>query len=123
MKKYFLKPGVSGMVSVDTDTIDINMVEYTRTGIDWIYEVPEDGVLNVNNTDIQDKPVKKGNIVILFYQDYGMKHRAIIVDNAEWAENIEAYKAKQLEDAKKYANEAKCCGDCEVCDACTPIAA
>lgn len=118
MKKYFLKPGTSGMVSVDTDTMDINMVEYARTGIDWMYEVPEDGVLNVNNTDIQDKPVKKGNIVILFYQDYGMKHRAIIVDNAEWAENIEAYKAKQLEDVKKYADPSKCyeaCTDCPNC--------
>lgn len=123
MKKYFLKPGTSGMVSVDPETVDINIVEYKCTGIDWIYEVPEDGVLSVNNTDIQDRPVKKGNVVILFYADYGLKHRAIIVDNAEWAENMEAYKAKQLEDAKKYANEAKCCGDCETCDACTPTAA
>ena len=111
MKKYFLKPGTSGMVSVDTDTMDINMVEYSRTGIDWIYEVPEDGVLNVNDTDIQDKPVKKCNIVILFYKDYGLKHRAIVIDNKEWVDNAEAYKAKQLEDAKKYANEAEDCNN------------
>ena len=116
MKKYFLKPGTSGMVSVEPETMDISMVEYCRTGIDWIYEVPEDGTLSVNDTDIQNMPVNKGNIVILFYSDYGLKHRAVIIDNKEWEENIEAYKAKQLEDAKKYANEAKCCGDCETCD-------
>ena len=118
MKKYFLKPGTSGMVSVDTDTMDINMVEYTRTGIDWIYEVPEDGVLNVKDTDIQDCPVKKGNIVILFYQDYGLKHRAIVIDSKEWVDNTEAYKAKQLENAKKYADASKCfeaCSDCPNC--------
>ncbi len=113
MKKYFLKPGTSGMVSVDTDTMDINMVEYTRTGIDWIYEVPEDGVLNVNDTDIQDCPVKKGNIVILFYQDYGLKHRAIVIDSKEWVDNTEAYKAKQLEDAKKYASDKLACNGCD----------
>lgn len=113
MKKYFLKPGVSGMVSVDTETIDINTVDYCRTGIDWIYEVPEDGELSVNDTDIQNKPVNKGSIVILFYADYGLKHRAVVIDNEEWKENIEAYKAKQLEEAKKYANETVCCDKCK----------
>ena len=114
MKKYFLKPGVSGMVSVDPETMDVNMVEYCRTGIDWIYEVPDDGTITVKDSDIQNTPVKGGSIVILFYSDYGLKHRAVIIDNEEWRENIEAYRAKQQEEAKKYANkeidaEAPCC--------------
>lgn len=118
MKKYFLKPGMSGMVSVDAETTNVDMIDYCRTGIDWIYEVPEDGELSVKESDIQNVPVKKGNIVILFYADYGLKHRAVVIDNAEWKENMDAYKAKQLEDAKKYADPSKCyeaCSDCPNC--------
>lgn len=111
-----------GLVQLkEDDTLDL--VDYTRSDIDWIYEIPEDGTISIQDTDIQDREVKKDDMVILFYKREGQAHRAIIINNAEWKENIkgireaEAETEAQLRQNLSGDHDGPCC-DCEAKSAC-----
>lgn len=107
MIKYFAKPGVSSMIAFNTDTEEINTVDYINSGIDWIYQVPTDGVLQLNNGE---KNVKKGDIVIKFYErtEYNMTP-VIVIKSTEWKNNIL--------NKHKYEEEARLKRDC-ACEDC-----
>lgn len=113
MNKYLINPRMRGMVQLKGDEIELH--DYTRSDIDWIYEVPEDGVLTINDTEIKDREVKKNDMVIVFYERKGQVHRAIILDNAEWKENLAGIRQYAID----HADELKpCCGDCEANPSC-----
>jgi len=116
MIKYFAKPNMSAMVSFNTETEEVNAVDYLNTHIDWVYQVPEDGILQVEDGE---KNVKKGDFVIKFYnrREYKMTP-VVVVKSAEWKNNIKNEKA--YEEERRLEWEAKknepCCGDCCECE-------
>lgn len=122
MIKYFAKPGVSSMIAFNTETEDINTVEYMNTHIDWIYQIPADGVLQLEDGE---KNVKKGDFVIKFYKrnEYTM-HPVVVVKSTEWKSNIaneQKYNEKMREEAELKVNKKlnmanSCCDDCETCN-------
>ena len=86
MNKYITKAGISTLIAFNTETEEVSTVDYLRTHIDWVYQIPEDGVLQTENGE---KTVKKGDIVIKFYpcREYPIT-QAIVIRNAEWKNNI-----------------------------------
>ena len=62
MKNYVIKPGFRGMISINKETEDIDIVKNIYSHIDWIYMAPEDGVLTM--PDKTTKDIKKGDFVI-----------------------------------------------------------
>lgn len=115
MKNYVIKPGFRGMFSVEKETFDMDIVKNIYTHIDWVYVVPEDGVLKVpNNTE---KDVKKGDIVISFYDAPYAKNPVIVINSDEWAENIrlESEYERQKEKNKNKPCDADCCENCPHC--------
>lgn len=110
MKNYVIKPGYRGMFSINTENEEVDVIDSMSSHIDWVYDVPEDGVLKI--TDGETKEVKKGDKVIVFYSSPYTKNIAVVVTNAEWDENIkleEEYKNKQKSDTRCE------CSDCETC--------
>lgn len=117
MKKYFVKPGVSTMVSFDPETQEIDSVDYMNSHVDWMYTIPEDGEIVIDGAT---KSVKKGDIVIKFYRTSDYKqNNPVIVRNKEWKANIAAEKAyvkKMREDAElKKVSDCCECADCDTC--------
>lgn len=55
---------------------------------------------------------KKGQILVSFYESC-YKHKVILIDNDDWAENITEYK-KMQEGAR--SKISKVSGECECCD-------
>lgn len=86
MNKYITKAGISTLIAFNTETEEVSAVDYLRTHIDWVYQIPEDGVLQTENGE---KTVKKGDIVIKFYpcREYPIT-QAIVIRNTEWKNNI-----------------------------------
>lgn len=59
MIKYFLANRY--LVKLNTENLDkVNMVDYHRNNIDWLWIVDEDG-------ELDGKPVSKGDIIISFF--------------------------------------------------------
>lgn len=86
MKNYIVKPGTRGMFSVDTENVEnVDVVETINSHIDWIYRIPENGVVMCEG---QKKDVVAGDLVIMFYKSPYCKNIAIVVHNDEWNENI-----------------------------------
>lgn len=110
MSKYLIKEGNRGMFKVDTDDIDV--IDYLGSGINWMYQADDDGVVTYKNDETSyTVDVKKGDIVVQFYQKEGRKYPVIVISDEKWQENIEGVKQYQLEHAKDCVPEceAKCC--------------
>lgn len=118
MIKYFMKKGVSQIISFDPETENIDSVAYMNSHVDWMYSIPEDGVLSMNGVE---KDVKKGDIVIKFYQtrDYEITP-FVVIRNKEWKQNIAAEKKyyEELQAKQKTETSEPCFGDCEACTKC-----
>lgn len=106
MNRYLIKPGIRGMFCVNED-MQLSASDYVSTDIDWVYLVPEDGILNVQLEDNETVtyPVSKDNLVIVFYKRDGQKQRVIVLDNKQWIENINGIKEESLKRAKKYEED------------------
>jgi hypothetical protein len=87
MRNYVIKPGYRGMFLINTENEEVDVIDSMSSHIDWVYDVPEDGILKI--TDGGTKEVKKGDKVIVFYTSPYTKNVAIVVNNAEWNENVE----------------------------------
>ena len=112
MKNYLIKPGIRGMFSVELDPIKLDVIDVTPSHIDWMYIVPDDGKITLPSGE--EAKVKKGDIVVVFYDSPYTKNPVVVINNNEWKENIELereYKTKQ-------ELNKECCGDCEICDCC-----
>lgn len=112
MKNYFIKPGFRGMFSINKETEDIDVVNNIYSHIDWVYMVPEDGVLTM--PDKTKKNVKKDDFVIAFYSAPYAKYTAVVVESSEWAENIrlESEYERQKEANKETLSDNTDCGCC-----------
>lgn len=114
MTKYIIKPGLRGMFKVDPTTNDIDIIDYCRTDIDWMYCVPEDGVVTIKEDETEREiPVKAGNMVVQFYSKPYLSHKFVVLDSQEWSENIAARKKYDEEERKRWELEKAC----ESCDA------
>lgn len=118
MNKYITKAGISALIAFNTETEEVSAVDYLRTHIDWVYQIPEDGVLQTENGE---KTVKKGDIVIKFYpcKEYPIT-QVIVIRNAEWKNNIKNERLYNESLRKEFAlkeNEAYTANDCSDCEA------
>ena len=109
MIKYFLANRY--LVKLNTENLDkVDMVDYHRNNIDWLWIVDEDGEFN-------GKPVTKGDIVISFFGMPGVDNsrETVIVKD----EILKDYYRRFDEAQAKY--EAKINTECDDC--CTKCAA
>lgn len=75
----------------DTETCGIDFIDSSRSAVNRIYRVSEDCELNVKiGNFIKEFNVKKGDIVVTFYEDV-FPNKVVIIDNKEWNENLDAY--------------------------------
>lgn len=107
MKTYFTKTGLRGLVSFSSENNDIDLISYITTNIDWVYRIPEDGVLKTEN---KEQAVKKDDIVVQFYKTPFEKNDVIVIRNKEWKENLKAY-----DEFIQKSNPSN--PSCECCDA------
>lgn len=109
MITYFVKPSgnFNRMIKFDDETKECDAIEYDWTDINWIFVVPEDGALNVSEKGTKKvKDVKKGQIVIQFYDREYSSTDCIVIDNPEWI--------KRIEEKTVWENDKNCS-----CDECT----
>ena len=109
MIKYFLANRY--LVKLNTENLDkVNMVDYHRNNIDWLWIVDEDG-------ELDGKPVSKGDIIISFFGMPGVDNsrETVIVKD----EILKDYYRRFDEAQAKY--EAKNSIECDEC--CTKCAA
>lgn len=107
MKNYVIKPGTRGMFSVNLENNEFDVVDPMSSHIDWVYDVPEDGVLKIANGE--DKQVKAGDKIIVFYTSPYTKHVAVVVSNEEWNENVKL----EREYNEKMVHKADCDRECD----------
>lgn len=112
MRNYIIKPGTTGLFSIDvdsmksTDDMKFDVAKPINSHIDWVYTVEEDGVLNLPNNVKKD--VKKGDVVILFYEAPYTKNQVVVISSDEWIENITT-------EREYMANAKPTCDDCGKC--------
>ena len=114
MIKYFLANRY--LVKVNTEKLDkVDMVDYHRNNIDWLWIVDEDG-------ELDGKPVSKGDIIISFFGMPGVdnsRERVIVKDEAlkdyytRYNEAESAYQNKLNEKSQPCCDD--CCNCCEKC--------
>lgn len=113
-------------IMIDTDTLEVSTLDKGPRAIDEIYVIPEDATITWKkvNTDAEDRTVdvKKGDIMITFY-DRDYKKDFVIVNGAdEWKDAINNYNVavqkRKEEWAAKHKSQDLCCGDCPNCPDC-----
>ena len=110
MIKYFLANRY--LVKLNTENLDkVDMVDYHRNNIDWLWIVDEDGEFN-------GKPVTKGDIVISFFGMPGVDNsrETVIVKD----EILKDYYRRFDEAQAKYEANMQ---NPEPCDCCSKCAA
>lgn len=88
MTKYLIRSGIRGMFKF-SDSGDIDVIDYIRTNIDWVYVADEGGEITYKGQKItKTVPVKAGDIVIAFYEHPGIENPVVVIDNELWKQNI-----------------------------------
>lgn len=109
MSKYLIRDGIRGMFCVNEDNVDCT--DYVRTAIDWVYQADDDGILTYKprKADQEDYTieVKKGDLVVQFYQEEGIKYPVVVLNDKKFIENV-----KGIQEAALKRAETKC-ADCE----------
>lgn len=97
-------------VVIDLTNPEIPDVKEPRskcTNIDSIFVIPEDCEVIVTEKDgVRKLNAKTGQILIVFYHE-SAKYKAILIDSAEWIENINAY--DELMTNMSISTGSKCC--------------
>lgn len=113
-------------IMIDTDTFEASVLDRGPRAIDEIYVIPEDATIvwKKTNAKAEDRTVdvKKGDIMVTFY-DKDYKKDFIIVNNAdEWKDAINNYNTaaqkRKEEWAAKQKSQELCCGDFQNCPDC-----
>ena len=89
MIKYIKKDRNSSLLKFNTETQDIDTIDYTNSNIDWLWIIDEDGELN-------GEPVFAGDIVIMMYR---------IDTNTDISDNILIVKDETLRNYYKKLTE------------------
>lgn len=109
MSKYLIRDGIRGMFSVNDNNVDC--ADYVRTAIDWVYQVNDDGTLTYKSRKVGQEDytidVKKGDLVVQFYQEDGIKYPVVVLNDQKFIENVEGIQEAALARAKKQ--------ECEKC--------
>lgn len=113
MIKYYSVDRLSNLIKIDSEADALEGIEYITSNIDWIYRIPEDGVLVYNNST---EEVKAGDIVFKMYgiEDKYSTHRELIVIKDE--KLIDYYSRLYQHLASKKSQQERnddCC--CEKC--------
>lgn len=88
-------------VKVNTDTLDVVEHDHMCSEIDWTYEIDEDGVFKMGDVE---KEVKKGDIIIKFYDsNFGKQVPFVVVRNEDWMKRREAFREyiKEIDATRK----------------------
>ena len=113
MSKYLIRDGIRGMFCVNGDNVDC--ADYVRTAIDWVYQVDNDGTLTYKPRRVDQEDytidVKKGDLVIQFYQEDGIKYPVVVLNDQKFIENVKGIQEVALARAKK--QDCAECGDCD----------
>ena len=109
MIKYIKKDRNSSLIKFNTETQDVDIINYTSPNIDWMWIIDEDGELN-------GEPVFAGDIIILMYEidtNTDVSDNILIVKD----ETLRNYYKKLTEYYKeletKQTNLKDSCADCE----------
>lgn len=106
MAKYLIKEGVRGMFKIGEDNFDV--FDYCRTNINWTYQADEDGVVTYKTDDREvSVDVKKGNLVIQFYNYNGIQYPIVVIDNEQFMANVNGVKEEALKRASMVEAEAE----------------
>lgn len=109
-------------IMVDTDTFEVSTLNRGPRAIDEIYVIPEDAIIEWKkiNKSAEDRTVevKKGDIMVTFYDsDYAKDF--IIVNNAdEWKDAIAKYNEAIQKRKEEWAAKQKSLDDCSDCGSC-----
>lgn len=104
------------LIMVDTDTLEVSKLNKGPRAIDEIYVIPEDAIIEWKkvNQSAEDRTVevKKGDIMVTFYDsDYAKDF--VIVNNAdEWKDAIAKYNEALQKRKEEWASKQKSSGDC-----------
>lgn len=105
MIRYIAPENCRVLIKINTeDTENVKIVESTNTNIDWLWIADEDG-------EFKGKPVKKGNAIIKFYDNYASPENMFVVIDDEELTNVYAAIAKRRQE---YLDSIKN-KDCEAC--------
>lgn len=103
MIKYIAPENCRVLIKINTeDTDNIKIVESTNTNIDWMWIADEDG-------EFEGKPVKKGNVIIKFYDNYdSLENQFIVIDNEELTNIYTTIAAKRQQYLDSVAKKCEC---------------
>lgn len=106
MIKYFFANRY--LVKLNTEKLDkVDMLDYHRNNIDWMWIVDEDG-------ELDGKPVSKGDVVISFYGMPGKDNsrEALVVTDSALKDYYARYDEAEKEFNVKNSIECDCCSKC-----------
>lgn len=101
MKKLISSGGY--LFSVDIDNNTVKKQDRDRTGLDALYMIDEDQTLYIQNGDtIENVPVKKGDILVTFY-DSDFPNKYVIIESDKWTENLVAERKAEQKRKEEWA--------------------
>ena len=102
----------TGRVLLDENN-NILQLNSDRQAIDRVFLINADTEINYSTEGVTNKLMAPaGSLVVCFYERE-FPNKVIVVNNDEWKENIETYKANEQKRKEEWA--AKKCCDCETC--------
>lgn len=105
------------VVKFDTETSDINVIEYEYQSIRRVTMLDEDGEATIGDKVYN---VKKGDIVVSFYKNNDTDIDHVVLKNKDWKKRIiqlhEAEQKRKEEWAKKQEDGDDSCPDCCDCE-------
>lgn len=89
-KKTLVITKSNGTVSVDPSTLEVKDINSEREAISRIILADDDYTVKYGD---YTRDAKKGDLIIVFYERY-FPYKFVIVDCAEWLENLTVYNEK-----------------------------
>lgn len=109
----------SGRIMLDENN-NPKSFDRSRSSIDDIFFIKEDTKIVFERGEYKaELNAKAGDIVVTFYEEQ-FPNRVIVVDSAQWKENLEAYEAYEQKMREEWAkkNDENDLKPCECCDCC-----
>lgn len=116
MKKTVFITAGSKAVMYDADKNFAQVLNNTRTNIDWVYVAPEDCEIRYKDKSTKKMVVKqasKGDLIVQFYDTDGFKNICAVVKNIEWKENMAGLIAADEALRKKMQDSCEALGCCD----------
>lgn len=114
MIKYYSINRLSNLIKIDNESNILDGVEYITSNIDWVYRIPENGVLILK--DGTEEEVKAGDIVFKMYNatdKYSHDRELIIIKDEKLIDYYSRLYQHLLSKKKEDAHD--CDNVCEEC--------